>query len=112
MKLVKYNSSTGPVDFIKRDISKSGNRVISIRFTVKTIGGYHHLYFIAKRYNSTEWIHKANFSFKINDSVWKEYENQIRISANMDFVVDIDDREIENSYSAIQIKNLKIGEII
>ncbi|MEO9211206.1 MAG: toll/interleukin-1 receptor domain-containing protein [Ginsengibacter sp.] len=111
LRIVKYNSEGATANFIKSGVKTSGDRIINIKFQAKTTNGYHIIFFIAKEFKSKNWIGKAYSIFKISNSSWQDYENQIRIPANFDFVIDICDREVENSNSGIQIKELIIEEI-
>lgn len=111
IKLQVYFEGKTPVPFIKNDVSKSV-RILSVTFHAQIIGGTHTIQVIVKKYNSFDWVHKANKKFKISNKDWNDFKAVLRIPANQDFVVDLHDIDVDKVPSSVQIKDLTIVELL
>lgn len=109
--ILKYQSASGIKECIESNIYNYAVRTISVEFEAKTIGGKYTLLVVAKRANSSEWIHGANFQVDIINREWKRFKEFLFVPADNDFIIFIDNREIEKSDCSLQLKNFIIKEV-
>lgn len=109
VRIEKYLNDGAASSFIKKDNNKT-TRTISVKFQAKIIGGHHEVRIIAKKYNTTTWIHQANKIFELLDTNWRDFNVFFQIPPNVDFVINIDDMKVQRVPSSLQIRNLIISE--
>ncbi len=110
ISFLRYLSSSGIKEYIESNIYNHSTRIIAFEFEAKIIGGMHTLLLVAKKANSTDWIHNANVKISVKTGDWEKFKEYIYIPSNENFAVFFDDIEIAKAPSSIQIRNLIIKE--
>ena len=112
LKYLSGSTSSTFKDLIEKDLNTSATRIINIKFEAKIINGNHNIWFVSLRPGSNQWIHNAHQKFEITSPIYTTFENHFIINANEDFIIQIEDREVQNKNSNIQIQNLLIEEVM
>ncbi len=94
IKLAKYASRNGIIEFIEKDISHGETRIIRIKFSAKVMGGKHTIWIIAKHANKNKWVHKGYKSEIVSMPSCKEFEVHLEVPAKEDFNIQFEDRDV------------------
>ena len=110
VQLIKYLNGTGKADYIKSDLSGSPKRILDFTCECRVIGGRHQLEIVVLRKDGT-WITSKRFD--IASEQWEPVQDYlVDIPATEDFVIAFEDSLVERENSSIQLRNIKIEEII
>lgn len=107
IKLVKYlNRKT---DYIEADNTLDKKRKLHLKFETKLTGeGSHTLDFVIKDKETGGWL--TSRKIEIDNLDWMEKNLYFRVSNQRDFYLRIDNRDVTESPSSVQIKGLKLIE--
>jgi len=107
--LNSYATPGGPAERMPREITAAPSRWLSARFEARTVGGPHELVVRLKAEDETpERI--GRYVQKITTDAWVPIEAFFQISSNRDFRLRIEDREVANVPSSLQIRNFVFAE--
>jgi hypothetical protein len=113
LTILQYHNYDDPkvISYIRGNVHLDSNRLIRVNFKAKVIGGYHDVRVYCRKYNDTQWVHRANDTHRINNTRWEEFTSNLIIPSHQDFTIHFEDFNIENAPSSIQIKELTVGEV-
>ena len=110
VRLIKYLNGTRKADYVRSDLSGNPNRILRFSFDCRVIGGRHQLGVVALRKDGS-WITSKRFDI-VNEE-WEPIQDYlVGIPATEDFLIEFEDSLVERENSSIQLRNIKIGEII
>lgn len=109
IKILKYADKK---PFVKKDESIDSLRLIYVKFKAQVTAGTHTLFVICKHVDNDKWIDSASLKIQIDNLEWKNFNLPIRLPSNMNFIIDIVDRDVDNSPSILSIDNFLIYEDI
>lgn len=88
--------------------SLSGLRFILVRCEAKVMGGEHTLKFVLKNETTKKWL--ASEERKITSDTWTLVEFYFRVSPAEECRLRIDDQDVTQTPSSIQIRNIEVME--
>ncbi|MBN9381991.1 MAG: hypothetical protein J0H74_14585 [Chitinophagaceae bacterium] len=110
VRIKKYLHGTNKMDYVKNDISGSAMRILHASLECRVIGGKHRLGVTVSRRDGS-WI-TSNF-LDVTSGEWEPLHTYLLdIPATEDFIIEFEDSQIERENSGIQLRNIKIEEII
>jgi hypothetical protein len=112
LRIIQYNIDNERTSYIKSNSNIEGDRRLLVTFKAKVIGGSHSFRVICKKFFVDQWVDKANYRFIIQNETYQGFAREIKLKANEDFRIQMDDIEVENPNSSIQIKDFKVIEIL
>jgi hypothetical protein len=111
IRILEYNNNNITGKFIKSNINLEGDRRILVSFKAKIIGGSHSIRVVCTKKDSHLWVHKANFKFVIESKEYQDFNQILKVPANEDFNIRMEDIEVENPQSSIQIRDFMVKEL-
>jgi hypothetical protein len=109
--LINYTRDGKNAEYINSDLALSSKRKILVSCEVKSLKGTSHtLDFVLREKGTFEWL--SSKSFKFHSQQWIKVEAYLNAGPDKDFYLKIYDHDVEQPPSSIQIKNLKLSEII
>ncbi len=111
IRFINYYVNNQRVQFIKSNLQLESIRRLFVTFEAKTIGGAHTFRVTCKKHNSTVWVHNASVSFRVDTNGYQRFGRIINVPIDEDFIIQMDDIEVESPQSSIQIKDFKVFEL-
>ena len=111
IRILDYNNGNGIERFIKSNVHLETDRRILISFKAKVIGGAHAIRVVCTKKNSHFWVHKANAKFVIDSKEYQEFNQILIVPASEEFNVRMENIEVENPQSSIQIRDFTVKEL-
>jgi len=109
MKIINYHIGGKELPCVPKTSDSPVLRRLNVRFEAKVTNGAQTLFIICKYTDKDQWIHNAFLKMIISDPDWEKYDRIIRLPANLDFVIDLVVRDVENDHSDLIIKDFTIA---
>ena len=111
IRILEYYNNNIAGKFIKSNVNLEGDRRILVSFKAKIIGGSHSIRIVCTKKDSHLWVHKANFKFIIESKEYQEFNQILKVPASEDFNIRMENIEVENLQSSVQIKDFMVKEL-
>ena len=107
--LLNYSYSNTSRDFLPKNDFIAGKRQLKISCEVKAINGAHTLLFSVKNLSIGSQLDKYEETISLNE--WTKVEAYFRIPPNEDCQLWIDDQNVSQANSSLQLRNIVLSEI-
>lgn len=111
IRILEYHNNHIAGKFIKSNINLESDRRILVSFKAKIIGGSHAIRVICTKKDSHLWVHGANFKFLIESKDYQDFNQILKVPASEDFNIRMEDIEVENAQSSVQIRDFTVKEL-
>jgi hypothetical protein len=112
IRFERYSIDGQNVSCIRNNPTLESDRRLLVSFKAKITNGSHTFRVICRKYNIAQWVHNAFVTFKIQSKEFQQYKRIIYVPANEDFQLQVDDLDVQNVSSSIQVKDFTIIELI
>lgn len=106
--LLQYSYDGLEHSFIPKNELISGQRKLRVSCQAKVVGGEHSVRFVLKDHTTGLWL--INEKVRVTRDSWTPINLYFRVSPTVDSILRIDDEDVSQAPSSLQIRNLILAE--